>query len=255
MTVPADLGRQPCELVCKGHRVAFLAQPDPQWCCHPSPPLLTYDDDSVISKAHQNNHDLKNTTSIASMSSPDERPWRFLTNHTQVLLCISRAPDVRLRDVAEQVGITERAAQRILADLVEAGTSGASATVAATATASTRNGTCATRRRRTSRFGPCSTSPAPPTSRSSSKGAAGKPLQTDSPCRADAGSGDQSRPRAALSCAATSLRFGAAGSQRPDPMNDQSTLPLRSPCVTGAARRAFTAEDGLLLLARYPSNH
>lgn len=58
---------------------------------------------------------------MTSMSSPDEPRWRFLTNHTQVLLCIARAPDVRLRDVAEQVGITERAAQRILADLVEAG--------------------------------------------------------------------------------------------------------------------------------------
>ena len=55
------------------------------------------------------------------MSNPDERPWRFLTNHTQVLLCIARVPDARLRDVAEQVGITERAAQRIVADLVEAG--------------------------------------------------------------------------------------------------------------------------------------
>jgi predicted ArsR family transcriptional regulator len=55
------------------------------------------------------------------MSSPDQRTWRFLTNHTQVLLCIAQAPDVRLRDVADQVGITERAAQRILADLVEAG--------------------------------------------------------------------------------------------------------------------------------------
>jgi DNA-binding MarR family transcriptional regulator len=55
------------------------------------------------------------------MSSPDGHPWRFLTNHTQVLLCIARAPDARLRDVAEHVGITERAAQRILADLVEAG--------------------------------------------------------------------------------------------------------------------------------------
>jgi DNA-binding MarR family transcriptional regulator len=47
--------------------------------------------------------------------------WRFLTNHTQVLLCIARNPDVRLRDVAERVGITERAAQRILADLINAG--------------------------------------------------------------------------------------------------------------------------------------
>ena len=44
-----------------------------------------------------------------------------MTNHTQVLLCIARDKDVRLRDIAQMVGITERAAQRIVADLVEAG--------------------------------------------------------------------------------------------------------------------------------------
>jgi predicted transcriptional regulator len=55
------------------------------------------------------------------MSSEDGKSWRFVTNHTQVLLCIARDPDVRLRDVAEMVGITERAVQRIVADLVEAG--------------------------------------------------------------------------------------------------------------------------------------
>jgi predicted ArsR family transcriptional regulator len=56
------------------------------------------------------------------MSSPENsKPWRFVTNHTQVLLCVARDDDVRLRDVAEKVGITERAAQRIVADLVEAG--------------------------------------------------------------------------------------------------------------------------------------
>jgi predicted ArsR family transcriptional regulator len=56
------------------------------------------------------------------MSTPaDDRSWTFLTNHTQVLLCIAGNPDVRLRDVADRVGITERAAQRILADLVDAG--------------------------------------------------------------------------------------------------------------------------------------
>ena len=56
------------------------------------------------------------------MSSTEKsKPWRFITNHTQVLLCIARDPDVRLKDVAETVGITERAAQRIVADLVEAG--------------------------------------------------------------------------------------------------------------------------------------
>ncbi|HEY1366741.1 MAG TPA: helix-turn-helix domain-containing protein [Gaiellaceae bacterium] len=44
-----------------------------------------------------------------------------MTNHTQVLLCLAHNPDIRLRDVAETVGITERAAQRILADLVDGG--------------------------------------------------------------------------------------------------------------------------------------
>jgi DNA-binding MarR family transcriptional regulator len=56
------------------------------------------------------------------MSSPtEEKPWRFLSNHTQVLLAIAHDPDARLRDVAGTVGITERAAQRIVADLVETG--------------------------------------------------------------------------------------------------------------------------------------
>jgi predicted transcriptional regulator len=56
------------------------------------------------------------------MSSPNgNKSWRFLSNHTQVLLCIQRDPDVRFRDIAQMVGITERAAQRIVADLIESG--------------------------------------------------------------------------------------------------------------------------------------
>jgi predicted ArsR family transcriptional regulator len=51
----------------------------------------------------------------------DGKPWRFVTNHTQILLCIARDGDVRIRDLAQMVGITERAAQRIVADLIEAG--------------------------------------------------------------------------------------------------------------------------------------
>ena len=47
--------------------------------------------------------------------------WGFLTNHAHVLVCIARDPDSRTRDIAEQVGITERAAQRILADLIADG--------------------------------------------------------------------------------------------------------------------------------------
>jgi DNA-binding MarR family transcriptional regulator len=56
-----------------------------------------------------------------SSGSRDEKPWRFVTSHTQVLLCIARNPEIRIRDVADLTGITERAAQRIIADLVEAG--------------------------------------------------------------------------------------------------------------------------------------
>jgi DNA-binding MarR family transcriptional regulator len=50
-----------------------------------------------------------------------DRGWQFVTNHTQVLLCIARDPDVRLRDIADAVGVTLGSAQRILADLVAAG--------------------------------------------------------------------------------------------------------------------------------------
>jgi len=46
--------------------------------------------------------------------------WTFLTNHTQVLICIAEDVDITLREVANKVGITERAAQRIVADLAEA---------------------------------------------------------------------------------------------------------------------------------------
>lgn len=55
------------------------------------------------------------------MSTVDSKPWTFVTSHTQVLLCIAQDPEARLRDVAGKVGITERAAQRIVADLVESG--------------------------------------------------------------------------------------------------------------------------------------
>jgi DNA-binding MarR family transcriptional regulator len=56
-----------------------------------------------------------------SADSSTDRGWQFVTNHTQVLLCIARDPDVRLRDVADAVGITVGSAQRILSDLVDAG--------------------------------------------------------------------------------------------------------------------------------------
>jgi DNA-binding MarR family transcriptional regulator len=47
--------------------------------------------------------------------------WDFLTNHAHVLLCVAQDPGMRLRDIAAAVGITERAAHKILSDLVNEG--------------------------------------------------------------------------------------------------------------------------------------
>jgi len=47
--------------------------------------------------------------------------WTFLTNHTHVLLCLFSDPAMRLREVAVQVGITERMVQKIVHELEEAG--------------------------------------------------------------------------------------------------------------------------------------
>jgi len=55
------------------------------------------------------------------MAGTDQPSWTFLTNHAHVLLCIRRDEQIRLRDVATLVGITERAAQKIVADLAEEG--------------------------------------------------------------------------------------------------------------------------------------
>lgn len=47
--------------------------------------------------------------------------WSFFTNHARVLICISRDPGLRLRDLAATLGITERSAYAIVTDLAEAG--------------------------------------------------------------------------------------------------------------------------------------
>ena len=44
--------------------------------------------------------------------------WTFLTNHSHVLLCLAEDSAMRMRDIAQEVGITERAVQRIISDLV-----------------------------------------------------------------------------------------------------------------------------------------
>lgn len=51
----------------------------------------------------------------------DTDTWTFLTNHGHVLLSLARDPQLRLRDLADQVGITERSAQKIVTELEAAG--------------------------------------------------------------------------------------------------------------------------------------
>ena len=52
---------------------------------------------------------------------PQAATWTFLSNHGHVLVCLAVNSNARLRDIAVQVGITERAVQRIVSDLEEAG--------------------------------------------------------------------------------------------------------------------------------------
>ena len=55
------------------------------------------------------------------MVDEDTPRWTFLSRHAQALLCIARDPDVRLRDIAAQLGITPRAAQHLVNELRDAG--------------------------------------------------------------------------------------------------------------------------------------
>jgi len=55
------------------------------------------------------------------MSDRVEHRWTFFSNHAHVLLCLTGNPESRLRDVAEEIGITERAVLNIIADLESEG--------------------------------------------------------------------------------------------------------------------------------------
>ncbi len=59
-------------------------------------------------------------TTLRAASEPAQG-WTFLSNHAHVLVCLARSPGIRLREVAFRIGITERAVQRIVAELEEAG--------------------------------------------------------------------------------------------------------------------------------------
>lgn len=58
---------------------------------------------------------------IVDPSTLVDRHWSLLTAHAEVLLCIARDPDTRVREIAAAVGISERGAHQIVADLVGAG--------------------------------------------------------------------------------------------------------------------------------------
>jgi len=60
-------------------------------------------------------------TSVLRDSTADSlsRQWTFLNNHAHVLICLARYPDAVLREVAQWVGVTERATQKIIKDLVD----------------------------------------------------------------------------------------------------------------------------------------
>jgi Mn-dependent DtxR family transcriptional regulator len=58
---------------------------------------------------------------MKSTPRKNEHLWRFVTNHAHVLECIHADPSARLRDIAEDVGITERTAALIVNDLEQAG--------------------------------------------------------------------------------------------------------------------------------------
>jgi DNA-binding MarR family transcriptional regulator len=65
---------------------------------------------------------MKYYSGMAEHDSQQTAPgWDFLTNHAHVLVCIARDPGIRIRDIAAAVGITERAANRIVSELVDDG--------------------------------------------------------------------------------------------------------------------------------------
>lgn len=63
----------------------------------------------------------RGSTAARPAPAPATAPWTFLSNHAHVLICIAEDPETRMRDLAARVGVTERAVQRIIGDLEEAG--------------------------------------------------------------------------------------------------------------------------------------
>ena len=58
---------------------------------------------------------------MSKSNGEKDSSWTFLTNHSHVLLCLAKTSSMRIRDLALEVGITERAVQRIIAELIDEG--------------------------------------------------------------------------------------------------------------------------------------
>jgi DNA-binding MarR family transcriptional regulator len=64
---------------------------------------------------------VKSRNSEQAFENRRSAEWSFLTNHARVLVCVYNDPDIRLREIGELVGITERAAHRIVGELEQGG--------------------------------------------------------------------------------------------------------------------------------------
>ena len=64
---------------------------------------------------------MSSTKKIKKSDLPAVGHWTFLTNHAHVLICLAGDSEIRLRDVAQRVGITERAVQKIITELESGG--------------------------------------------------------------------------------------------------------------------------------------
>jgi DNA-binding MarR family transcriptional regulator len=63
----------------------------------------------------------KESSNVNAGAARDQSRWTFLTNHLYVLSCLTRDPELRIRDLADLIGITERATVQILSQLEAAG--------------------------------------------------------------------------------------------------------------------------------------
>jgi MarR family len=63
----------------------------------------------------------KESADINADAAGNQSRWTFLTNHLHVLACLTRDPELRIRDIADLIGITERATVQILSQLEVAG--------------------------------------------------------------------------------------------------------------------------------------